>query len=436
MARWKPALTRSLLFAVLAIVLLHLIVSISGACVCVPEELCPAPEVDLRLVDTDEECQPGAVCCDVSMGTLTMGNVPKSQPFCATACVLSEDQCSGDYLDNEYGEGLLDVRLMSDEKCPGDYICCKSVEPSIQAVCNGTCVPGGMCTMFESSGTVGCTGGQVCCRMNRNMWTGLINEINAIDHAESAVKQPETHCEGAGGADGSPAWFVSVWARVEVLQGFLSHRFLCGGVLVSPKIVLTLASCVERTTSSNLYVILGSNYDLVNRFSIRDDDTYTIDKLILHEDYDPATETAPNNAALLRLSEAASPQGGEECFARFTTEGEPLGECYVFGWNKDAYVQGSESLLRSYPTKFNVNGCNPGTVCFEPGANCEDRSMQGSAVVCGDRRQRATKLHALLVNNCTGLAVDHLSAWLRHQENPTFMQMPQRPVPSRQYLPV
>ncbi|XP_058065306.1 uncharacterized protein LOC131214965 [Anopheles bellator] len=365
------------------------------------------------------------------METSPVGNVPKSQSICATACVLNEDQCSSDYLDNEYGEDLLDVRLMSDEICPAGYICCKSVEPSIQAVCNGTCVASGMCTMFESSGTVGCTGGQVCCRMNRNVWTGLINEINAIDHPGSGVKLPETRC----GVNGSPPWFVSVWARLEVLQGFFSHRFLCGGVLVSPKAVLTLASCVGRTASSDLYVILDSNYDLVNRFSIRDEDTHTIDNVIHHEDYDPATEAAPNNVALLRLTAEVWPQGGEECFARFTTQGDPLGECYVFGWNKDAYAAGSKSPVRSYPTRFNVNGCDRGTVCFEPGANCEDRSMQGSAVVCGDRR-RGGKLHALLVNNCTGLAVDHLSAWIRHQENPTFVQMPQPPVPSRQYLPL
>ncbi|XP_035792919.1 uncharacterized protein LOC118467041 [Anopheles albimanus] len=420
-----------------ALLLLLYLAGPSWCCVCVPERLCPAPDVDLRLVDSDSpECPPGQLCCDDP-------TVTQPASSCDGMCVMDERQCPDSDWYDEYGSDALDVRLVADgDECPRDYFCCgtNTASPKVPQLCNGTCVARTMCTMFEPSGSEGCPVDQVCCRMNRISWSELVNDINSMDLGHTS-EPPSTsdRCFTTGNSYerlGTPPWLLSIWARVEVAQGFFSDQYLCSGALLSPDLVLTLASCVEGTSPGRLFVNLG-DYDLSNRFLLRESNIHTIEKVTVHEDY--GVDPVRRNVALLHLSSRIRPSPSS-CFPSFAEKMPTSDRCYIVGWNKDALASGAEGEPRRYkaPIEDSANGlaeCRSGLVCFTNGANCDDRSMSSAALLC-DLEGGVVGLHALLTSNCTALPLPSLTSWIDHQRDPTFVQKAEPPVPSRNYLPL
>ncbi|XP_049538826.1 uncharacterized protein LOC125953366 [Anopheles darlingi] len=417
----------------------------SWCCVCVPERLCPAPDVDLRLVDSD--CPPGELCCDDPMVEQPAINTGGQHPAdsCNGVCVMDESQCPDSDLYDEYGSDTLDIRLVADgDECPRDYICCgtSTMPPKVPQICNGTCVAPTMCTMFEPSAGEGCPADQVCCRMNRISWSELVNDINSMDLGHT--REPPSTSDRCAVTMGNsferlatPAWFLSIWAQVEVAQGFFSDQYLCAGALLSPDLVLTLSSCVERISPDRLFVNLGDD-DLSNRFLLQDSNIYTIEKVTTHEDY--RVDPVRRNVALLHLTTKIR-RNASSCFATFTEKRPTSGGCYIVGWNKDALASGTEAVPRRYQTTLgedsanDLGGCMSDLVCFSNGANCDDRSMSSAALLC-DQEGGLVGLHALLLSNCTGLPLQSLANWIDHQRDPSFVQKVQPPVPSRNYLPL
>ncbi|KFB49745.1 hypothetical protein ZHAS_00018402 [Anopheles sinensis] len=426
------------------LVLVTFVLSLSrGAlgCSCVPEALCPAPDVDLRLVDSAEECPLGSVCCDVPVGEPSVkDNEISTDLFCDGECVPINGGSASDEYD-EYGTDLIDIRLVADTRCPTGFTC-RSEPPTKAPVCKGTCVPKSMCTMFKmDTQNGGCTGGDVCCSMDRTSWMGLINGINEMEFNQSSkTTAQEERCVWRTESDGIriPPWLVSIWARMEIVPGLTTDQFVCAGALLDPQYVLTLASCVKDLTVEDLFVNIG-DYDLASRSSLRMSNIYSIREKTIHEDYDPPLI---RNAALLKLADQVRKSNCNVTLAPTKDNGHESMKCHIVGWNRELLAVKNAGLPRQYKTRvesFNEDlFCAPGTICLHPeGTECESSALTGSPVICDENKPTSEgwSLKGLLVGNCTGVTVDNLGPWVEHQQTPGFVQLPKPTDPSRQYLP-
>ncbi|XP_052890995.1 uncharacterized protein LOC128299161 [Anopheles moucheti] len=433
--RWKEfTFARVLLFVVLCF---HNSET-SFSCNCVAESLCPAPDVDLRLVAADEECPVGMLCCDVPVDdNPTRLSDELDGPFCDGACVSDLSECDACEECDEYGTDVIDIRTDDDKRCPVSQYCC-GTNLEQPAACDGTCLPRSQCTMFAPG--VDCGEGNVCCRMERTSWVDMINDINGMagPDTDDAGRRPCAWGELQEDGTRVPPWLVSVWARVEIIPGLQADQFVCGGVLVDQSLVLTTASYVQNLPKEELFVNVG-DYDISSRSALRMANIYTLAEKIIHEDYRPS-EPVRNDVALLRLTEKVR---NGRCVATLaaSSEKQPDSSCYTIGWNRTLLAT-SSGHPKQYPVQVTTFQddlfCAPGTICLDHGGDrCNDDSLNGSAVVCKEgRSQDGWMLRGLLVSNCTGVAIESVNAWLNHQRNPGFVQQPKPADPSRQYLPV
>uniref|UniRef100_A0A182M6Q4 Peptidase S1 domain-containing protein n=1 Tax=Anopheles culicifacies TaxID=139723 RepID=A0A182M6Q4_9DIPT len=370
----------------------------SLGCNCVPENLCPAQDVDLRLFDTDDVCPVGMLCCDAAVDTnLTDLTDELDEASCDGVCVSDRSKCAGEDYD-EYGEGLINIRTNDANRCPAGQYCCRAnVEKS--TTCDGTCLPKSLCTMFVSGDD--CAEGNVCCRMDRNSWVNMINDINGMGGPDSDAERRRM-CEWSEvREDGTqfPPWLVSVWARVEIIPGLHTDQFICGGVLVDHLLVLTTASYVKNLPADELFVNVG-DYDIASRSAFRMQNIYTIKEKIIHENYN-TSDPVHNNVALLRLTDTVY---SRQCVASLDASPEQQIEstCYTIGWNRTLLEQGSGQPKR-YPvqvTSFQTDlFCAPGTICLSHSEeHCDDNALAGSAIVCvADDSKNDWKLRGLLL---------------------------------------
>uniref|UniRef100_A0A182KAZ4 Peptidase S1 domain-containing protein n=1 Tax=Anopheles christyi TaxID=43041 RepID=A0A182KAZ4_9DIPT len=415
----------------------------TSACNCVPENDCPAPDVDLRLIDDDDQvCSTGMVCCDLPAAKL-------DETFCAGGvCVSDRSECSGEEYD-EYGTDQIDIRTNDDDdddaRCPGTQYCCRKKPEKDAPLCDGTCLPMSLCTMFEPG--PGCTDGNVCCRMDRNWWMDMINDINGMEESNPTNKHQRGCKWSRLRSDDTtivPPWLVSIWAQVEIVPGIQTDQFVCGGVLVDPLLVMTAASCVKDLPAQQMFANVG-DYDISSRSLIRAENIHTVKEKIIHEYYN-TSDPVHNDVALLRLT---NPIRNGKCNAPLATP--PANackarniDCYTIGWNRTLLAAGFGRPKR-YPvqvTTFQEDMfCAPGTICIDRdgGGQCydADESLHGSVIVCEEGElQEDWKVRGLLMRNCTGVAIESVAAWLDHQRNPGFVQKPRPMDPSRQYLPV
>ncbi|XP_053668311.1 inactive serine protease scarface-like [Anopheles marshallii] len=434
--RWKEfTFARVLFFAVIC----FNNAGTSLSCNCVPESLCPAPDVDLRLVAADEECPVGMLCCDVPVNDkpTRLSDKLDGEPFCDGVCVSDRSECDAREEYDEYGADAIDIRSNDGKRCPGGQYCCTTT-PDKPASCDGTCLPRSLCTVFEPG--VDCGSGKVCCRMERTSWVDMINDINGMAGPDSVDERPRP-CEwSALQADGTrvPPWLVSVWARVEIIPGLRTDQFICGGVLVDQTLVLTTASHVKHLPKEELFVNVG-DYDISSRSALRMANIYTLEEKIVHEDYSPS-DAVHNDVALLRLTDTVR---NGRCVAALAASSARQSDssCYTIGWNRTLLGKGFGHPKR-YPVQVTTFQddlfCAPGTLCLgNDGEHCNDDSLDGSAIVCEEGGSQGDwKLRGLLVSNCTGVAIESVGAWFNHQRNPAFVQQPKPADPSRQYLPV
>uniref|UniRef100_A0A182W1T2 Peptidase S1 domain-containing protein n=1 Tax=Anopheles minimus TaxID=112268 RepID=A0A182W1T2_9DIPT len=412
-------------------------VGTSLGCNCVPESLCPALDVDLRLLDTDDVCPVGMLCCDVPVDdNPTRLSDTLGEPLCDGVCVTNRSECAGaDY--DEYGEDVLNIRANEDNRCPSGKYCCRT-NLEKPTTCDGTCLPRSLCTMFEPGAD--CADGHVCCRMDRTSWVDMINDINGMASPDFEAER-RGMCEWSEAQeDGTrfPPWLVSVWARVEIIPGLQTDQFVCGGVLVDQSLVLTTASYVKNLPTEELFVNVG-DYDISSRSTLRTKNIYTLKEKIIHEDYN-TSDPVRNNVALLRLIDTVH---NRQCYASLgsSPERQTDSRCYTIGWNRTLLGKGSGHPKR-YPVQVTTFQddlfCTPGTICLgHDDKHCSDSSLNGSGIVCGqDDSQDGLKLAGLLVSECTGLTIESITAWINHHRNPGFVQQLKPADPSRQYLPV
>ncbi|XP_039432615.1 balbiani ring protein 3-like [Culex pipiens pallens] len=153
---------------------------------CVPEGACEAGGINLRVGGAGGGCSFGEICCDLPLnrcrGTCTTvdlcgdnGRVDlrfedqlcpgsqvcceksKTNAICRGRCVAA-NECSR-------SSNLVDLRVQSNDGCPGDRICC-------QNTCEGQCVPRGQCGDDTKDidlrvGDSSCPENQVCCKNPR-----------------------------------------------------------------------------------------------------------------------------------------------------------------------------------------------------------------------------------------------------------------------------
>ena len=112
------------------------------------------------------------------------------------------------------------------------------------------------------------------------------------------------------------------------------HKF-CVGTLVSSKYVVTAAQCVHQRLASQVFTMLGEFYLGATGETPTLEHVLTIDRIILHEFFDPAT--LAYDLALLELTAPVDLSVfTPACLARATdTLAGELG-AQVFGWDRES----------------------------------------------------------------------------------------------------
>ena len=112
------------------------------------------------------------------------------------------------------------------------------------------------------------------------------------------------------------------------------HKF-CVGTLVSSKYVVTAAQCVHQRLASRVFSMLGEFYLGATGETPTLEHVLTIDRIILHEFFDPAT--LAYDLALLELAAAVDLSVfTPACLARATDTLAGELEAQVFGWDRES----------------------------------------------------------------------------------------------------
>jgi len=103
-----------------------------------------------------------------------------------------------------------------------------------------------------------------------------------------------------GGAVAAPGQFPWMAVLVDSRANRAINGAFCGGTVIAPRVVLTAAHCVEGTSASELYVVVGRT-----RLSQDSDgERINVSKIVVHEGYDP--ESVIKDVALLQLATPTS----------------------------------------------------------------------------------------------------------------------------------
>ncbi|CAH1975251.1 unnamed protein product [Acanthoscelides obtectus] len=127
-------------------------------------------------------------------------------------------------------------------------------------------------------------------------------------------------------------WMVAVMKREEPEDG---RGLLCGGSLLSDRVVLTGAHCVHKLGPRYIKVRVGE-WDTQSQSERLPHQERDVSSIISHEDFNPSTLF--NDMALLILERPVEPAShiGTICLPMQDQEIESS-SCFVTGWGKDAF---------------------------------------------------------------------------------------------------
>lgn len=138
---------------------------------------------------------------------------------------------------------------------------------------------------------------------------------------------------------------------IVALQSATASSFMCAGVLVQSKWVLTTAQCVSDKAASDIKILLGSHRLLTNK------QTIGVNTIVRHPSYDPTT--GAHDLALLQLS-AIAPLSQRVVTIALNDAAITSDVSTVFyGWGALAYgsTASSNTLQMLYRRTLSTSGC-------------------------------------------------------------------------------
>jgi len=145
-----------------------------------------------------------------------------------------------------------------------------------------------------------------------------------------------------GGQDTTVQGQQSRWPWMALLgQKSGTPKWLCGGTLISPNVVLTAAHCVNRFQAGQLVIRLGE-YDLATICESRHEDV-DVASIVTH----PGYRRSQNDIALVKLSRAVSFSSRVQPACLPTKEADHTGQdTLLAGWGKLAFDSSTSKTLQ------------------------------------------------------------------------------------------
>jgi len=145
-----------------------------------------------------------------------------------------------------------------------------------------------------------------------------------------------------GGEDTTVQGQQSRWPWMALLgQKSGNPKWLCGGTLISPRIVLTAAHCVKRFQARQLVIRLGE-YDLATTRESRHED-FDVASIVTHSGY----RRSQNDIALVKLSRAVSFSSRVQPACLPAKEADHTGQDVLLaGWGRLAFDSSTSQTLQ------------------------------------------------------------------------------------------
>ncbi|XP_053685497.1 transmembrane protease serine 2-like [Sabethes cyaneus] len=292
---------------------------------CVPENTCLSEiSINIRV----SQCEsPGYVCCNVD------ALIPDKAPADGKACFNGRGKCTEK--GNCHGAKYTDRR----NECEG-LTCCGSVDepkptvhpkPTVQPVPIATESPqtelpdieraicsdnGGLCRLaddcadFASEQFEDCGEKKVCCYQSKASESSTDREINQLTPSSSSYSARNcgyrnmdgvhfgiTGAENGESQYGEFPWVIAIFAKTR-----FGSKFICGGTIIDPEVVLTTADCLNAyKTKYDALIVRAGEWDMQSLNEPQPYKEQTVRLIKVHPAF--KSTSLVNNVALIFLND-------------------------------------------------------------------------------------------------------------------------------------